>query len=349
MSLIPSMREKGVEPDLPIISALISAFGVSKNVDGVRSATRSALQLENVDSRLFVDIICAFSSCHAYQEALDIFHSSECPKNVQTCTAAMQAYVDLGNVKDAESIYFKMKLNKFEGGYGFLPNARAHTTILNGYEKSLMWNNAVNLLRKLEQLSIVNGEKDFLPNEIHYNVALSACGKCGEWITAESIFHAMRARGIWTSNITFNTLIIAYGRNGETFRASCLYNLMRNEGIVPDDYSFVGLILGHAANHDLRAALDIKNLILSENVRETVHTYNALIYAAAVCKDYDKVVSLYEMMLRDDIGPNQTTRELVVSVGRKGQKFYEETQLAASLASAAAGLFGVVGMALGRW
>ena len=84
------MREKGVEPDLPIISALISAFGASKNVDGVRSATRSALQLENVDSRLFVDIICAFSSCHAYQEALDIFHSSECPKNVQTCTAAPQ-------------------------------------------------------------------------------------------------------------------------------------------------------------------------------------------------------------------------------------------------------------------
>ena len=76
--------------------------------------------------------------------------------------------IDSGKVKDAERIYNKMRINKSEGGYGFLPNARAHTTMLNGYEKSLMWSSAVNLLRKLEQVNIVNNKEDLVPNEIHY-------------------------------------------------------------------------------------------------------------------------------------------------------------------------------------
>ncbi|CAL6306571.1 unnamed protein product [Bathycoccus prasinos] len=347
--LIPRMRENDIEPDLPVISALVSAFGAANNIDGVRSATHSALKFEKLDGRLFVDIICAFTSCRAYQEALDIFHSSKCPKNIQTCTAIMQAYINSGKVKDAEQIYNRMRIDRSEGGYGFLPNARAHTTMLNGYEKSLMSSSAVNLLRKLEQFNMVNNKEEFVPNEIHYNVVLSACGKCGEWSTAESIFHSMRARGVPTTTITFSTLITAYGRSGETFRARCLYNLMRKEGIFPDDYSFVGLILGHAVKHDLRAALDVRNLMASENISETIHTYNALIYAADICGDYEKVVSLYELMLRSNLEPNETTHELVVNVGKKGAKFYEETQLAANVASAAAGLVGVVGMALGRW
>ena len=79
------------------------------------------------------------------------------------------------------------------------------------------------------------------------------------------------------------------------------------------------------------------------------HIFSSLIYAADVCGEYEKVVSLYESMLRANLEPNRTTRELVVNVGKKGAKFYEETQLAANVASAAAGLVGVVGMALGRW
>ena len=118
---------------------------------------------------------------------------------------------------------------------------------------------------------------------------------------------------------------------------------------LPDDYCFVGLIIGHAKSRNLRSALEIKQLMLASNVKETVHTYNALIYVADVCGEYEKVVDLYETMLRKGIQPNLSTQELVVNVGKKGAKFYEETQLAASVASAAAGIVGVVGMALGRW
>ena len=92
------MRENSIEPDLPIMSALVSAFGAANNIDGVRSATHSALKLENVDGRLFVDIICAFTTCGAYQEALDIFHSSKYPKNIQTCTAGTMSKQEAGRI-----------------------------------------------------------------------------------------------------------------------------------------------------------------------------------------------------------------------------------------------------------
>jgi pentatricopeptide repeat protein len=343
------MQENCVEPDLPIASALVSAFGAIKNSSGVRSAARSALCLNNVDGRLFVEIICAFVFCGSYKEAIEIFELSECPKNIQTCTAVMQAHIDSGSLKDAEKIYSKMKFDLSDGGYGFLPNARAHTTLLSAYEKMLMWEKAVILLRKIEHLSHISSFDEYQLNEIHYNVVLSACGKCGEWSTAEAIFFAMRARGIKTTLITFSTLMLAYGRTGEINRAHHLFMLMQNEGICPDDYSFAGLIIVYAKIKNLRAALEIKELMSLANVKETVHTYNSLIYVADVCGEYEKVVILYEMMLRKGIKPNQYTHELVVNVGKKGAKFYEETQLAASVASAAAGLVGVVGMVLGRW
>ena len=340
------MQEKGVVPDLAVASALISAFGAVKNASGVRTAARSALSLGNVDGRLFVEIIRAYVLCGLYKEAIEIGESPGCPKNVQTCTAIMQAHGELGCWRAAENIYKNMRI---DGGFGFLPNARTHTTILNIYEKSFMWDRAVLLLRKIEHLNIISKSEEYCLNEIHYNVVLSACGKCGQWSVAEALFHAMRSRGIRTTRVTFSTLMVAYGRSGETERARHLFALMENERILPDDYCFVGLIIGHAKSRNLRSALEIKQLMLASNVKETVHTYNALIYVADVCGEYEKVVDLYETMLRKGIQPNLSTQELVVNVGKKGAKFYEETQLAASVASAAAGIVGVVGMALGRW
>jgi len=343
------MQERGVVPDLAVASALVSAFGAVKNTSGVRTAARSALCLGNVDGRLFVEIIRAYVLCGLFKDAIEIFESPECPKNVQTCTAIMQAYGESGCWRAAENIYKKMKIDTSDGGFGFLPNARAHTTLLNIYEKALLWDRAVLLLRNIEHLSITNKSEEYCLNEIHYNVVLSACGKCGEWSIAEALFHAMRSRGIRTTRVTFSTLMIAYGRSGEIERARHLFALMENESVCADDYCFVGLIIGYAKSRNLRAALEIKQLMVASNVKETVHTYNALIYVADVCGEYEKVVDLYETMLRNGIRPNLSTQALVVNVGKKGAKFYEDTQLAASVASAAAGIVGVVGMALGRW
>ena len=82
----------------------------------------------------------------------------------------------------------------------------------------------------------------------------------------------------------------------------------------------------------------------SENLTETIHTYNhPNLSAADICGEYEKV-SLYELMLRSNLEPNETA-ELVVNSRKKGAKFLW-LQLAQNVASAAAGLVGVVGMAL---
>ena len=48
-------------------------------------------------------------------------------------------------------------------------------------------------------------------------------------------------------------------------------------------------------------------------------------------------VSLYELMLRSNLEPNE-----IIEKSRKEEKFYEETQLDANVSSAAAGLVGVL-------
>ena len=54
-------------------------------------------------------------------------------------------------------------------------------------------------------------------------------------------------------------------------------------------------------------------------------------------------------MVRAGIEQNGTTSELLHQVGLKGVEYYEDQQLKASFGSLAAGLVGVMGMALGRW
>ena len=57
----------------------------------------------------------------------------------------------------------------------------------------------------------------------------------------------------------------------------------------------------------------------------------------------------YEELLRSGVEPDNTTKELVIAVGKHGASFYDATQKTAAVASYAAGLVGVMGMALGRW
>ena len=63
----------------------------------------------------------------------------------------------------------------------------------------------------------------------------------------------------------------------------------------------------------------------------------------------EEAEELQREMARRGIEPNNTTRELVVAVSKRGANFYDRQQKTAAVASYAAGLVGVMGMALGRW
>jgi pentatricopeptide repeat protein len=197
------------------------------------------------------------------------------------------------------------------------------------------------------------GAAKVIVKEIHYNIAMSACGKCGEWARAEILFNEMLKYGIAPSSVTYSTLIAAYGHAGEDERAHKRFKEMlavsSPQRLLPDDYTFVGLMLAPAGRGDIPTCVDIKRQMTALGVDPTVHVYNELMRAADVSVRYELAVEFYQQMVAEGVEPNATTQELLQSVGKKGVEFYEDQQLAASFGSLVAGLVGVAGMVVGRW
>jgi pentatricopeptide repeat protein len=336
IELIPSMKSDLIEPDLAIASALICAFGVLGSEENARAMLRAIESSgRGVDAKLYTDYITAMCRCGNYDEAKEVFGRVS-PRTTFTCTAVMKAYAEAMEWTLAEALFEEMCID------GPKPNAQTHTAILHAYEKSLEWERAVRLLNQLSS----RGQA----KEIHHNIVLSVLGKCSQWQRAEILFKDMRELyNIRPSRVTYSTLISAYGRSGKTELARKVFLQMLAKRIEPDDYTFVGLMLGPATAGNFRECAKIASEMKDYGVKPTVHTYNTLIQAADIAGNYDKAVELYDELLREGIEPNNTTRELVVAVANRGASFYDRQQKTAAVASYAAGLVGVMGMALGRW
>ena len=137
-----------------------------------------------------------------------------------------------------------------KGGDCMAPNGITCSALLSAYEKCGQWRRAVVFLSRLRAARRSSPDENFNAfkiEEIHYNIAISACGKCGKWTYAERLFDEMVKYDVSQSTITYSTLIAAYGRSGEQKRASARYTEMLAKGLKPDDYTFVGLMLSPAS------------------------------------------------------------------------------------------------------
>jgi pentatricopeptide repeat protein len=380
VALVANMRADGIKPDVPIASALICAYGVlgqftnaermlravetfagddedahdfASNIGivsskGALKIREDALTCFRPDARLYTEFIIAACRCGKPTAAVEVFLSPNFPKTSYTCTAAIKAYGDLSEWERAEDIYVLM----CRCGDCMAPNGITCSALLSAYEKCGQWRRAIFFLSRLRAARRSSSGEKYTAlkiEEIHYNIAISACGKCGKWSYAERLFDEMIKYDISQSNITYSTLIAAYGRGGEQKRAYARYNEMLAKGLKPDDYTFVGLMLSPASCGNLSACLDIKEQMHVHGVVPTVHVYNELIRAADVARRYETAVEIFQEMVKKGIEPNATTREMVQDIGKKGVEYYEDQQAAANFASFVAGLVGVAGMMAGRW
>ena len=225
--------------------------------------------------------------------------------------------------------------------------------MLSAYEKCERWEGAVAFLSRLNARADAEAaaEKDRTgvdprdprasgwnsgavdAEELHFNIAMSACGKCGEWREADRLFREMLARGVTPTSVTYSALIAAYGRAGKEARANRRFREMIERGLKPDDYTVVGLLLAPANRGDYARRASRQRRRRDENTasKPTVHVYNELIRAASVGKRYETAVETYQAMVREGVEPNATTQELLADVGKKGVEYYEDQQLAASV------------------
>ena len=338
-----------------------AALGAKQDLEREKNETSSTLPQENIatvsvesatkpDVKLYTEFIIAACRCGRPAVAARLFETTGFPQTSYTCTAAIKAFGELSEWERAEDIYVMM----CQGDNSAAPNGFTCSALLSAYEKCGQWQRALFFLTQLKAAdpeATDYAEHFCFPavEEIHYNIAMSACGKCGKWSHADRLLTEMINDGLAPSAVTYSTLIAAYGNGGEQERAESKFKEMLARGLQPDDYTFVGLMICPASRGDYVTCLDIKDRMVAHDVTPTVHIYNEIIRAAGISKKYELAVEIYQTLVDDGIEPNATTRMLVQGVGKKGVEFYEDQQTAANFASVVAGLVGMAGMMAGRW
>ena len=225
-------------------------------------------------------------------------------------------------------------------GGAVAPTGITRVAMLSAYEKCERWERAVAFLSRLNARADAEAaaEKDRTgvdprdprasgwnsgavdAEELHFNIAMSACGKCGEWREADRLFREMLARGVTPTSVTYSTLIAAYGRAGKEARANRRFREMIERGLKPDDYTVVGLLLAPANRGDYATCVETKEETRRKHgVKATVHVYNELIEPrASVNATRQPWRRTRRWCAR---GWNRTPRaqELLADVGKKGR------------------------------
>lgn len=181
-------------------------------------------------------------------------------RNTSVANALMDMYSKCGNMEEARSI-FDSTLNK---------NIISWNTLIGGYSKNGLPNNALNLFGEIPQrikpnaitmaclLPAVAGlsclergreihgyviRSGFVRNHQVDNALVDMYVKCGALILARVLFDRIYEKNL----ITWTVMIAGYGMHSHGNDAISLFKRMRKEGMKPDEVSFVAIL--YACSH----------------------------------------------------------------------------------------------------
>jgi pentatricopeptide repeat protein len=136
-------------------------------------------------------------------------------------------------------------------------------------------------------------------NVFHFNSAIAAVGRRGQWRSAELLVAEMTEAGITPDVFTYNTLVSAYRKSNDVDRAFKVLERMRAQGVAPDVFTYSALIC--ACGRPTSAAKT-----------EPVSTAQSALGRA----DGERAMALFAEMRAEGLTPNLTTyNSLIAAVG----------------------------------
>ena len=208
--------------------------------------------------------------------------------DVILCNSAMDAFINCQQLSKAQHIFTSMMAsttNTERARRQFpVPNIRTFNTLLKGYAKEGLYEDARKLFQQIE-------EKGIKYDHITINTLVSAAVKSNSFRQAEEILANTTTTITTTSNQTqsnthqrhpnveaYTELLDGYAKVGMINQALHTLKVMRQRGVQPNDYTYSSILQALAKFGKIpQAKKMLQYMEYSDHIKPTVVTYNALL------------------------------------------------------------------------
>ena len=193
--------------------------------------------------------------------------------------------------------------------------------------------------------------KSIKPDLITYNTYIKGCSKFKLYKNAEKAFEHLiihsKENNIYPNDVTFNSLIDMYISQKNMDKVLQTVNLMQQYSIIPDNYTYTTIIKGLnknsffnnknnkssdnneynsfflencqiSTNNELNLAFKLFNNIIQISKPNEI-LYNCIMDACLRFNQIDKMLQIYEQMIKNNIKPSSITCGIIIKAyGMKG-------------------------------
>uniref|UniRef100_A0A2N9HE39 Pentacotripeptide-repeat region of PRORP domain-containing protein n=1 Tax=Fagus sylvatica TaxID=28930 RepID=A0A2N9HE39_FAGSY len=200
-------------------------------------------------------------------------------KNIVSWTAMIAGYVQNGFFKEGLGVFWEMVCS------GTQPNAVTLVSILPacaGLE-----------FLSLGKLIHGHGVKVGVDSDISLmNALIAFYGKCGDVVTARSLFDNMVVKNL----VSWNAMIAAYEQNNDGRKAIKLFRRMLNEKVEYDYITIISIVTACASFGALNTGRWLHELVKRKGFDTNVSIANALIDMYAKCGNIDLAMEVFERL-----------------------------------------------------
>ncbi|KAL0927838.1 hypothetical protein M5K25_002053 [Dendrobium thyrsiflorum] len=283
LMMFGEMKVAGVEPDMFVLSSLISACAATEFLEGGRQAHgyvyRRGIEMDVSINNVLVDLYCKCSKVGTGRKVFERISA----RNLVSWTTMIAGYMQ--NSYDMDALVLFTEMSRL----GWRPDAFACTSVLSSCG-SLMD------LERGKQVHAYTMKANLWFDGYVNNALIDMYAKCDSLAHARVLFRVMNGQDV----VSYNAMIEGYARHDEISEAFALFNRMRSLSLHPSLLTFVSLIGVSASFYEVDASKQVHCLIIKSGITLEPYAGSAMVDAYSKCsylKDARKVFD--EMEERD--------------------------------------------------
>ncbi|CAE8629729.1 unnamed protein product [Polarella glacialis] len=197
------------------------------------------------------------------------------------------------------------------------------------------YNSAISACQKAGQwqmsLSVLNvmmPETRVVPDQISYNSAISACAKTGQWWQALILLGNMPEAKIVPDKISFNSAITACEKGSQWQIAVELLGLMPQARVVADQVSYSCVISACSKGGQWQIALNVLSVMMPEaKIVPDLISRNAAISACSSSGQWQQSLKLLGLMSEAKVAPDAISYNSAISACEKSGQWQQALEL----------------------
>ena len=276
LEIFKEMKSNGHLPNDIIYGCLLNAAVKSgkleKAIEIHDEIKNSEVQMNII---LYTTLIKGYTKVKNSTKAIELYEKMIKDSNLIVNTIAYNAILDCcvecNNLIMLNKIYNDFKSRAEEDETNAQPDLITYSTVIKAYCKQK------NIDKVEDIFNYIQGRKDFILDEVIYNIMLDGMLKAEKYEQALKIYENMITNGIKKSNATYSILIKIYSKLGSVEKAVKVYNEMLESGIKPSLITYTSIIQILIKSKKIENAVTIFEEVLNNKLAPDQVMFNVII------------------------------------------------------------------------